>query len=324
MKFVFIGDIHMSRETESRRNAYLDTLDKMEWLATETLRRWHGAVLVITGDIFDNLNQYLPATALTRLAEILQRFQRVYYIMGNHDWHRSAGYAAEDEMPAVLERMAGNIRRLDDGSEVFDEESGFHIIARPWRKEFDLRESAALECPDGYDTAHTLILCHAYLLPKAQNPLGQYNSVESLKRPAAFYIVGHYHGQLGMLMFKAPTEDRMFRVLVPGSLTRIRVDETHNPKAYFVELSKGGIIQSEAVDIPCRPHAEVFVDRTDTKAIQNIRDEISGFVSQLQVSREPMTKDGFLAAFRVKAEEGVPEDRRAAVFGFMDGVISNL
>lgn len=324
MRFTVIGDIHLSRITESRNLAYVDTLNKLEYVA-DASARLGSKILVLTGDIFDNLNQYIPAGALTRFADILRSFEQVWYIMGNHDWHRSAGYEAHDEPVALLEKMSGNMRRLDDSSMIFDQEGKQHyVIARPWRKSFDLGNSVDLECPAELDPANTVMLCHAYLLPSAKNPLGMYNSIEVLKRPAMFYVVGHYHGRLGMLKYPVPGTDRDFYVLIPGSFTRIKSDETHSPAMFVVDIVPGSEPQVTTLEVPCRPHSEVFVSNEDDKVIQAIKDEISGFVSSLSVSREPMSKDGFLTTFKAKADDVVPEDRRDDVYGFIHDVISNL
>lgn len=305
------GDLHMNIKTSTRENIGEALLKKLSYCAL-ICENLGVEDVFFAGDFFDNVGKYLPASLMVSFAEELKKFKKIYYITGNHDWHKSLNYTWEDEPIGLLHEMAGNMVNLNSSSVMIED---FTVVGREWEKQYDLGKKEKLECPKDLDPNGTIMLTHSYLLPEEKNIMGMYTSYESLENPCRMYWVGHYHEALGELIYP---EDR--RLLVMGSIIRNKTSEVHIPQFYIYTFDGSEIVDLKTIEIPHDKMEEVFVDTSSEKTLTKLKEGISGFVSSLQKSRTVMSREDFMSIFAEKAKDSIPE-KATEVISFTQHII---
>lgn len=295
--YAVFGDLHFTHKTNTRPDAGTDILKKLRWSASYCKDAGIREVL-LSGDIFDNLNHYTPFSYIKALAEILQTFDKVFYITGNHDYHKAFGLDWEDEPIGMLHELAGNMINLD-GGDPYPITNGYLLVGRKWKKKYDLGKGEELECPEGLDPKKTIMLTHSYLVPEEHNVMDQYVSYESLQNPCQLYLVGHYHDSLGCI----PYGDK--ELLIMGSVFRKAVNEHHAPSFFIVDTSN--IKNPKRVVIPHREPEDTFIDTSAERELLKIKEGVATFVSTLKGTRTVMTKEDFMKAISEVAQAEVPD-----------------
>jgi DNA repair exonuclease SbcCD nuclease subunit len=295
-KIAVVGDLHVSLGTSTRDTPYLATFEKLRWIASYCL---HNDVsgIILTGDIFDNLNKYIPNTIINSLADILCLFKWVWFIPGNHDFHKVLNLSWQDEPVGSLVDRVPNMKLLTE-----ERLDAFTFVGCSWKKDYDRKIGESLSCPEHLDPSTTVIVAHAYLLPKSENIMGQFLEVSDIKRPASFYITGHYHKPV------KPCLELGSWLLNPGSLTRIKSSETHTPLMYVLDTTDPAFIQNAVcVDVPCLLSEDVFKDLSAKKNIQKLNSGIADFVKAFDRQCKVLSREDFMSSFSEIARTESPE-----------------
>jgi len=295
--YAVFGDLHYTHKTNTRPEAGLSILKKLRWAALHS-KEIGIKEAIFSGDIFDNLNVYTPFSYIKALAEILRSFDRVFYITGNHDYHKAFGLHWEDEPIGMLHELAGNMINIDGGSP-YPLTNGYNLVGREWKKKYDLGKGEDLECPEHLNPKKTIMVTHSYLVPEKYNIMQQYVSYESLKNPCQLYLVGHYHDSLGCI----PYEDK--DLLIMGSVFRKAVNEHHAP-SFFV-LNTSSIRNPGRVVIPHSDLEDTFIDTSAERELLKIKEGVASFVSALTGTRNVMTRADFVEAISEVALAEVPD-----------------
>lgn len=296
-KIAVVGDIHLSLSTETRENPWIDTLKKLRFVSEYCLLNQIPA-LILPGDIFDNLNKFIPASHVKSLAAILSTFKDVYFLMGNHDYHKSFNYTWEDEPTGYLVEQSKNMTHLTTLKL-----GRYTFLGRDWQRNFERLVMSDLCCPEDCDPETTVMVVHAYLLPESENVMNKFINISDLPHPAGNYVVGHYHKRLNVVSVGD------VKALVPGSLTRIKSSETHAPALFVLDADSEDILGTAlAVEIPVRPIEEVFADFSDKKQIKKINADISDFVKTLDRKITVMTREDFMSSFAEIVAQDFPEN----------------
>jgi DNA repair exonuclease SbcCD nuclease subunit len=253
------------------------------------------------GDFVDNINQYMPAKYFFRLVSILSRFRQVFFIIGNHDYHKALGLSWEDEPIGLISKFVPGMKLLTE-----EKIGKYTLLGRNWKKDYDRNVASEFECPDGMDPTKTIMAVHAYLLPKSENVMMKFNQLEDLENPVHLYLVGHYHKNLGWVTTVNT------QALIPGSLTRIKSSENHTPTFFVLDLDSDDLKAScVAVPVPALDGNIVFKDLSDKKQIQFLNSDIKDFVKSLDREISVMSMDDFISAFAGISALDFPEEHAA-------------
>lgn len=309
-KLAAIGDIHLTTETINRKNIDKSIIAKLQFVVAKCLEEKVDALL-LTGDIFDNVNKYIPSTVIKNIAGLFKRLPQVFYVLGNHDRHKALNLDKEDEPVAILAELSGNMIDIDNRTVIA---GNYNLIGRQWQKTYDLGSTEGLECPQELNPRQTLMLTHSYLLPKQYNVAGQFLEYESLKNPCWMYIVGHYHNRIGII------KKELGNIIVPGSFTRIKTNETHNPVMYIINLPSEQITE---IEIPCEPIEKVFEDVATEKQINQLKKGISEFVLSLKADKEIFTKEVFMEVYSELVNNMTPKDEEKSrkIIGYTQNIL---
>ena len=299
LKVAVVGDPHISLGTETREDPFSDTLAKLDYIS-QTCVKQGVHVLIVTGDFFDNMSKYIPTSVYQKIAVCFDRFKVVYFVTGNHDFHKSFNYLWKDEPIGNLFHHCNNMVYLDENPTLI---GNYRLFGRSWKKDFDRRAAEDLSCPEGYSPAESVIVCHAYLLPESEQVMGMFINIEDLQNPVNNYIVGHYHKRLDVV------KRGEVSALIPGSLTRIKSSEEHIPACFVLDFDSPDLMGSvEVMYIPVRPLNEVFKDVSEDKDISRKNAEISDFVKTLKSDVVVMTRMDFIESFATIASLDFPGD----------------
>lgn len=297
VKIAVVGDLHLSMGTESRELPVLDTITKLEFIRDYCAGKGIND-LILLGDFWDNLKQYFPSTLILKVAHILREFGCVYFLMGNHDYHKALGLGWKDEPIGLLMGLVPQMSLL-----VEQKIGNYTLIGKSWKKDYDQNLLADFECPEGYDPQKTIIAVHAYLLPKSENVMMKFHQLEDIENPVNTYLVGHYHKRLGFVQ----TENT--QAVIPGSLTRIKSSESHNPAFFVLDLGSDDLYStSKLVEIPIKDGNLIFKDMSEEKQIKRLNEDIKDFVKTLNRETKVMTHEDFSEAFAEISAIDFPED----------------
>lgn len=296
-RIAVVGDLHLSMGTETRDLPVLDTIAKLEYIRDYCVSN-EVRLLLLLGDFWDNLNQYFPASLIRKIADILSDFSRVFFLMGNHDYHKSLGLDWKDEPIGIL-------MGLVPGMSLLTEEAigKYTLIGKNWKKDYDRNLLSDFECPKGYNPDNTVIAVHAYLLPKSENVMMKFHQLEDIENPVNTYMVGHYHKRLGYV------KTQNTKAIIPGSLTRIKSSEDHIPATYVMDMDSDDLFGScVCLEIPARDGNTVFKDMSEEKHIKRLNEDIKDFVKTLNRETKVMTRDDFFDAFAEISALDFPEE----------------